>query len=104
MDETTPVKLIMNWDITPEHEQEYFEFVVREYIPGIQRLGCALTDAWATVYGARPQITVDVVVANTRKARQLLLSDEWLALNNHLQDFIQNYALKVVYARNSLQI
>ena len=45
MDKNLPVKLIMTWDITPEHEQEYFEFVIREYIPGIQRLGCDLMEA-----------------------------------------------------------
>jgi ABC-type sulfate transport system permease subunit len=48
------VKLIMTWDIKAEHEQEYFEFVIREFIPGIQRLGAELTDAWATVYGSGP--------------------------------------------------
>ena len=47
------VKLLMTWDIKPEHEQEYFEFVIREFIPGIQRLGAELTDAWATVYHGR---------------------------------------------------
>jgi hypothetical protein len=40
------LKLIMTWDIKPEHEQEYFEFVVREFIPGVQRLGLDLQDAW----------------------------------------------------------
>ena len=104
MDENIPLKFIMTWDITPEHEQEYIEFVIREYIPGIQRLGCDLTDAWATVYGAKPQITVSLVLPNARKARQLLVSEDWVALNNRLQDFIQNYAFKVVPARNSFQI
>ena len=42
-------KLIMTWDILPEREQEYFEFVVREFIPGVQRLGFDLTEAWATI-------------------------------------------------------
>ena len=104
MEEQRPVKLIMSWDIAPEHEQDYFEFVIREYIPGIQRLGCELSDAWATVYGAKPQIVVGVVIAGARKARQLLLSEDWLSLNNRLQDFIQNYAMKMVYARNTFQI
>lgn len=104
MVENSPLKLIMTWDITPEHEQEYFEFVMRDYIPGIQRLGFELSDAWATVYGVKPQITVGIVVANAKKARQLLLSEEWLSLNNRLQDFIQNFALKVVYARNRFQL
>ena len=55
-------KLIMSWDITPQREQEYFEFVVREFIPGIQELGFELSDAWATIYGSQPQILVGAVV------------------------------------------
>ncbi len=104
MEEQNPVKLIMSWDIIPEHEQEYFEFIIHDYIPGVQRLGCELSDAWATVYGAKPQITVSVVIGSARKTRQLLLSEAWLSLNNRLQDFIQNYTVKMVYARNSFQI
>lgn len=104
MDQNLPVKLIMTWDITPEHEQEYFEFVIREYIPGIQHLGCDLSDAWATVYGKHPQITVDAVVASEKKARQLLQSEDWIKLSNKLQDFIQNYSLKVVYAKSGFQL
>jgi hypothetical protein len=104
MEANQPVKLIMTWDITPEHEQEYFDFVVREYIPGIQRLGCDLTDAWATVYGARPQIMIGAVVANVKKARQLLLSEEWIKVTNRLLDFIQNYSLKVVKAKSGFQL
>lgn len=104
MDEDRPIKIIMTWDITPEHEQEYFEFIIRDYIPGVQRLGCELTDAWATVYGTKPQITVGMILPTARKARQLLQSEDWLALNNRLQDFIQNFAIKMVYARNSFQI
>lgn len=104
MDPNRPVKLIMTWDITPEHEQEYFEFVIREYIPGIQRMGCELSDAWATVFGARPQIMVGAVVANAKKARQLLLSSEWGSLTNRLQDYIQNYKIKVVNAKSGFQL
>jgi hypothetical protein len=104
MDEIAPLKLILTWDITPEHEQEYFEFVIREYIPGIQRLGCELSDAWATVFGVKPQIMVGLILPNANKARLLLRSDEWLSLTNRLQDFIQNFSMKVIYARNSFQI
>lgn len=104
MDLNKPIKLIMTWDITPEHEQEYFEFVIREYIPGLQRIGCELTDAWATVYGAHPQITVGAVISSGIKARQMLQSEEWSHLTNKLQDFIQNYTLKVVEAKSGFQI
>ncbi len=66
------VKLIMTWDIVPEREQEYFEFVVREFIPGVQRLGFELSDAWATVYGTQPQILVGAMAASQMRALQML--------------------------------
>lgn len=97
------VKLILTWDILPEREQEYFEFVVREFIPGVQRLGFELSDAWATVYGTRPQILVGAVLPTTSKARQILRSNEWKSLNNQLRDFVQNYTQKVVESRNGFQ-
>lgn len=104
MEEQAPVKLIMTWDIIPEREQDYFEFIIREYVPGLQRLGFDLADAWATVYGAEPQIMVTIVVNSSRKARQILLSEDWLALHHSLQEFIQNYTMKMVHARSSFQI
>ena len=98
-----PVKLIMSWDITPEHEEEYFEFVVREFIPGIQRLGFELSDAWATVYGSRPQIMVGAVFQSVAKAKQLLRSSEWKTLYNQLQGYVHNYSQKIVDAHTGFQ-
>jgi hypothetical protein len=63
-------KLIMTWDIVPEREQEYFEFVVREFIPGVQRLGFELTDAWATIYGPQPQIMVAATLSSLTQIQQ----------------------------------
>ncbi len=98
------VKILMTWDIQPEHEQEYFEFVIREFIPGIQRLGAELTDAWATVYGTGSQIMIGALLPNLNRSRQLLCSPEWESLNEHLLNFVQNYSQKVVEARPGFQI
>ena len=97
------VKLIMTWDIAAEHEQEYFEFVVREFIPGVQRMGLELSDAWATVYGNQPQIMVGAVMPSASKAKQILESKEWRGLFNQLQDFVINYSQKLVEAHGGFQ-
>ena len=97
------VKLIMTWDIAHEREQEYFEFVVREFIPGVQRLGFELSDAWATVYGTRPQIMLGAVLPDLVQARQLLHSNEWLSLRNQLQDFVNDYTQKVIESHGGFQ-
>lgn len=96
-------KLIMTWDIHPEREQEYFEFVVREFIPGVQRLGFELTDAWATVFGDDPQILVGVSLPSLNTLQSTLDSTDWLSLQNQLQDFVQNYSQKIVEAQAGFQ-
>ncbi len=98
-----PVKLLMSWDIAPEREQEYFEFVVREFIPGVQRMGFELSDAWATVFGTQPQILVGAVAPTSTKARQILESDEWKSLQNQLMDYVRNYNDKIVDMRAGFQ-
>jgi hypothetical protein len=93
----------MTWDIAPEREQEYFEFVVRDFVPGVQRLGFELSDAWITVYGNRPQILVGAILPSAAKARQIMRTTEWKDLQNQLQDFVQNYTEKVIDARGGFQ-
>ena len=77
--------------------------MVREFLPGVQRLGFELSDAWATAYGSRPQILVGAVLPNLSKAQQILRTTEWKSLHNQLQDFITNYTEKIVPAREGFQ-
>lgn len=98
-----PVKLLMTWDITPEHEQEYFEFVIGEWIPGIQRLGLEPVEAWATIYGEYPQIQVAMLSPDMPNAQRVLNSPEWNRLRDRLFEFVRNYNIKVVPAKGGFQ-
>ncbi len=98
-----PVKLIINWDIVQEREQEYFEFLIREFLPGMQKMGFELSDAWATVYGNEPQIMVAAILPSPEHAEELLLSDDWISLHNRLMDYVENYSQKLVFSRGGFQ-
>lgn len=97
------VKLIMNWDIIPEREREYFEFVIREFIPGVQRLGFELGDAWATAYGHEPQIMVTALAPSLDQAEEILRSSDWKQLIDSLMGFVENYSCKLVEASRGFQ-
>jgi hypothetical protein len=97
------VKVIMTWDIAADHEQEYFEFVIGVWVPGVQRLGLQPVDAWATVFGAYPQIQVGLLADNAPKAREIMGSQDWGALQDRLLGFVSNYSCKVVSARGGFQ-
>ena len=96
-------KLIITWDILPEREQEYFEFVVREFLPAVQKLGFKLSDAWVTVYGDYPQILVGAVLPTITRVAETIKSQKWKSLENKLFDYISDYELKIVEARSSFQ-
>jgi len=100
---TVPVKVIMTWDIAAEREQEYFEFVIGEWVPGVQRLGFQPVDAWATVFGSYPQIQVGLLADDELKAREMLGSKDWKTLEDRLLTFVSNFSYKVVQARVGFQ-
>jgi hypothetical protein len=97
------VKVLMTWDISPEHEQEYFEFVIGEWIPGIQRLGLEPVEAWATIYGNYPQIQVAMLAPDLPDAQRVLASTDWSMLRSKLFNYVRNYNFKVVDAKSGFQ-
>jgi hypothetical protein len=98
------VKLIMTWDILPGREQEYFEFVVREWIPGMQRLGLEPSDAWFTMYGEQPQILASAQINSISSLDQILKSTDWDSLTRRLLDYVEDFKYKVVQARTGFQL
>ena len=98
------VKLLMSWDIKPGRDSEYFEFVVREFVPGITRLGLQPTEAWFTIYGDRPQVLTGGITDDMDSMQRILNSDEWGSLHEKLLEMVTNYRQKIVRATGSLQI
>jgi len=97
------VKVLMTWDIAGERDQEYFEFIIGEFIPGVQRLGLQPAEAWATIYGSYPQIQVGLLASDISQARNILDSGDWSLLRDRLDQYVKNFSYKVVPARNGFQ-
>jgi hypothetical protein len=97
------VKVLMTWDIVGERDQEYFEFIIGEFIPGVQRLGLQPAEAWATLYGSYPQIQVGLLANDVSQARQVLDSGEWGLLLDRLFGYVKIFSSKVVPARGGFQ-
>ncbi|MBZ0296356.1 MAG: hypothetical protein K8L99_27595 [Anaerolineae bacterium] len=96
------VKLIMNWDIKPGRDQEYFEFKVREWIPGITELGLKPSGAWYTAYSRdkTPQILTEVVAKDLPTMQEILDTEDWYNLFERLLDYVDNYEQKIVRIKN----
>lgn len=98
------VKLLMSWDIKAGREQSYFEFIVREFAPGLMRMGLQPTEAWYTVYGKAPQILMGAVAKDLATMRRILESDEWHQLRERLLEYVTNLGQKVIRAGSRFQL
>lgn len=97
------IKLILTWDIKAGHEQDYFAYVLREYLPQVNKFGFEVTDAWVTVFGNRPQILLGAIMASRLKARTVMTSNEWDRLNEQLLDYVDNLQYKLVPHKGGFQ-
>lgn len=93
----------MTWDIQPNMEQEYFKFLIREFVPKMNRLGFELSDAWATVYGEQPQVEICAVLPDETEAEKRMEQPEWQDLLDQLSGFVINFKSKVVPAKSGFQ-
>ncbi len=100
------VKLIMNWDIKPGRDQEYFEFMVREWVPVTTGLGLKPSGAWFTMYSRAqlPQIMTEGVAKDLPTMREILISDDWQRLHSGLLEYVSNYEQKIVRVTGGFQL
>jgi hypothetical protein len=93
------VTLIMTWDLKEGMEQEYFEFVVREWVPATNQLGLQTVAAWYTQYRVDesvPLIRAEAVADDVASIRAILETEEWKNIHEQLLGFVDNYTQKIV--------
>ncbi len=98
------VKLLMSWNIKPGTESDYFEFIVREFAPGMMKLGMQPTEAWYTVYGEGPQILQGSIAEDLPTMKDILATEEWQRLQNKLFEYVTNFDSKIVWATSRFQL
>ncbi len=97
-------KILMRWDVRPETESEYFEFLVHEFIPELNKLGISDIQVWYTQYGDCEQKLASGITETASQMQKALASKAWQELNDKLQQFVDNFSQKVVAATGGFQV
>lgn len=99
-----PTKLLMRWDVRPEKESEYFEYLVHEFIPGLSKLGIDEIQVWYTAYGDCEQKLAEGITETVEKMQTILDGDGWQALLDKLEEFVVDFDFKMIAATKGFQI
>ncbi len=97
------VKMLIAYDVVPELQQAYYEFVLGEMIPTAQSLGLVLSEAWHTAYGDYPIRLNGFVARSKEELDRILVGSEWQQLENKLKRFVTGYQRKIVPYREGFQ-
>ncbi len=100
------VKILMTWDIKPGLDQEYFEFVMREWVPNTTKLGLTPIEAWYSVYARAdiPRIMAGAIAADDSTMREIITSADWSNLQAKLMEYVENYSQKIVRVTGDYQL
>lgn len=104
MDEAKGIKLLLTYDVIQERQQEYYQFVMGRYVPGLQSMGFQMSEAWHTAYGDSPDRLIGFVCRDEDTLKKLLDSDLWLSLNDELEEFVIGFDYKIVPYKGGFQI
>lgn len=100
---STPVKLLMSWNIRPGREESYLQFITQEFPESMVKAQLQPSEAWYTIYGIWPEVTMGFVADDLESLRVFLNSDTWARLRRKLAAFIKDYRYRVVPLRGGFQ-
>lgn len=89
-------KLLLTYDPLPERREEYFRYVLGEFIPTMEYIGLKLCEAWHTAYGEYPLRLTGYISVDDRTLDEIIDSKDFIELEQRLQEFVLNYHKKIV--------
>ena len=93
-------KLILTYDISPDVQDSYFQFMLGELVPAVQSLGLHMNGAWHTAYGRYPKRLVEFIADDQEAVEALLDAPLWDDMERRLRGYVTNYNKKVVRLRD----
>lgn len=97
-------RIMIMYDIHPDKHEEYYQYVLGEFVPELQKMGLYMIYAWQ-VYGEnQPERFVEFVCESATILKNALLSPEFQQAEERLKEYTQNYRRKVVIFKNRPQV
>lgn len=97
-------RLMLIYDINPQHHNRYYRFMLGEFVPAMQKMGMHMIYAWQVISDDLPERQVEFVCEGEDVARGVLNGGTFLTMEKQLQEYTQRYRRKLVIFANRCQI
>ncbi len=96
-------KLLIRYNVKSTTNEDYFQFVINEYIPAMQELGLYMIQVYHTAYGNYPLRQLEFVAEDLDTVQEAMKSEAWKQLHDKLDHYISDYDQKLVKFRDGFQ-
>ena len=103
-DQIIGYKIMLTYEVKEERLQEYYQFVMGQYVPAMQAMGMQMSEAWQTAYGDAPNRLIGFVCEDKDTVTAVLNSEKWPTLNEQLEGLVTDFSYKVIPYRGGFQI
>jgi hypothetical protein len=94
---------MVTFDIKEHRVEEYYQYIMGEFLPRAQSLGLMLTDVYQTAYGEYPARMITFVAKDEETMNTALESDVWDSIETKLDEYVFNYEKRIVQLKKNFQ-
>jgi len=98
-----PIKLLITYDVNAGREEEYYRFIMGEFLPAAQSIGLHMVEAWRTAWGDYPQRLIELVADSQQSLNDILDGERWREMEIKLEQYVDNYQRLAVPFRSGFQ-
>jgi uncharacterized membrane protein len=96
-------RLMMMYDIHPGRYEQYYRYMLSEFVPVMQDLGLKMEFAWRVFSESYPERQVDFVAKNVHVLSAALQHESFHDAEVRLQTYTVRYQRKIVRFENRCQ-
>jgi len=91
-----PVKFNQYWEIISERREEYGNFIIKKFIPGINSLGVHVVAGWSVLVGSYSEMIVESMSNDLELIETALKDPKFKELRDNLLNYVKAYKTKIL--------
>ncbi len=86
---------VQSWDIMRGKEEDYTDYVLREHLPVLKRIGLNVIGGFHVIVGVGPRISLVITCENLQDLQRALDTEDFPRITEKLQGYVVNYGSRI---------